>query len=84
MIGLTIDELTVGQSAAFTKTVSESDVYLFGGVTGDFNPAHINETYAAGTHLRRALLTECFWVDLFQTCWEICSRAGNDLYQTER
>lgn len=49
MRGYTIDQLSVGQSAEHTKTVSESDVYLFAGVTGDFNPAHVNETYAAGT-----------------------------------
>ncbi len=49
MKGKTIDELNVGQTASFTKTVSESDVYLFAGITGDFNPAHVNETYAKKT-----------------------------------
>jgi 3-hydroxybutyryl-CoA dehydratase len=49
MKGKTIDELAVGQTASFTKTVSESDVYLFAGITGDFNPAHVNETYAKNT-----------------------------------
>jgi len=49
MKGKTIDELEVGQTASFTKTVSESDVYLFAGITGDFNPAHVNETYAKNT-----------------------------------
>lgn len=42
-------ELTVGQSAQFSKTISESDVYTFAGVTGDLNPAHINEAYAKET-----------------------------------
>jgi len=49
MIGKTIDELRIGDSAEFSKTISESDIYLYAGITGDFNPAHINETYAAGT-----------------------------------
>ena len=49
MKGFTIDELTVGQSASFSKTISESDVYLYAGITGDFNPAHINESYAKDT-----------------------------------
>lgn len=31
-----------GQRASFTKTVSESDVYLFAGITGDFNPVHVD------------------------------------------
>ena len=34
-----------GQKASFTKTVSESDVYLFAGITGDFSPNHVNKAY---------------------------------------
>jgi len=49
MKGITIKEMTVGQSASFTKTVTEADVVLFGGVSGDLNPAHFNEEYAKGT-----------------------------------
>jgi 3-hydroxybutyryl-CoA dehydratase len=44
--GYSIDELEVGQSASMRKTVTEADVVLFAGVTGDFNPAHIDEEYA--------------------------------------
>ena len=49
MIGKTVDELNVGDQASFSKTVTESDVYLFAGITGDFNPVHINQTYAEKT-----------------------------------
>lgn len=49
MLGKTIDQLQVGDTAQFSKTVSETDVYLFAGISGDFNPAHINEQYASGT-----------------------------------
>jgi len=52
MIGKTIDQLRVGDSAEFSKTVSESDIYLFAGVTGDMNPAHIDEAYASGTFFK--------------------------------
>jgi len=41
-----INDLQVGQSAEFTKTISESDVYLFAGITGDHNPMHVNDIYA--------------------------------------
>lgn len=44
----------IGTSVAFTKTVSESDVYLYAGVTGDFSPNHIDEVYmSAGRYGRR-------------------------------
>jgi 3-hydroxybutyryl-CoA dehydratase len=52
MLGKTIDELKVGDIAQFTKTVSESDIYLFAGITGDLNPAHIDEEYAKGTFFK--------------------------------
>ena len=52
MIGKTIKELKVGESAEFSKTISESDVYLYAGVTGDLNPAHINEEYAKHTFFK--------------------------------
>jgi 3-hydroxybutyryl-CoA dehydratase len=52
MAGFKIDELKVGQKASFTKTVTETDVYLFAGITGDINPAHINEEYAKSTFFK--------------------------------
>jgi 3-hydroxybutyryl-CoA dehydratase len=52
MKGKTIEELQVGDTARFSKTVSESDVYLFAGLTGDFNPAHVNEDYARDTYFK--------------------------------
>lgn len=41
--------LKLGQSFTFTKTISESDVYLFAGITGDFTMHHINQTYMEST-----------------------------------
>ena len=41
----TIDDVQVGEGVAFEKTVGESDVYLFAGITGDFAPNHVNERY---------------------------------------
>lgn len=42
----------IGQKASFTKTVTESDVVTYAGITGDFNPAHINEEYAKDTFFK--------------------------------
>ena len=52
MIGKTIDQLQIGDTAELSKTVSESDIYQFAGITGDFNPAHINESYAEKTFFK--------------------------------
>lgn len=47
-----MEELFVGQKASFTKTITETDVYLFAGVSGDVNPAHLNEEYAKSTFFK--------------------------------
>lgn len=52
MTGKTIEELNPGDSAQFTKTVSESDIYLYSGISGDLNPAHINHEYASNTFFK--------------------------------
>jgi 3-hydroxybutyryl-CoA dehydratase len=52
MRGKTIEELEIGDQAEFAKTISETDIYLYAGVTGDFNPAHTNEEYAKHTFFK--------------------------------
>lgn len=39
----------IGDRASFSKTISEADVYVFAGVTGDFNPVHIDAREAKKT-----------------------------------
>jgi 3-hydroxybutyryl-CoA dehydratase len=52
MLGKTIDEMKVGDSAEFAKTIAESDVYLFAGITGDLNPFHVNEDFSKDTFFK--------------------------------
>jgi 3-hydroxybutyryl-CoA dehydratase len=47
----TIDDVQIGLKTRVTKTVSESDVYLFAGITGDFDPNHMDEEYCRKTSL---------------------------------
>ena len=41
------EELSAGVTAEISKTITETDVVLFAGITGDFNPAHVDEVAAA-------------------------------------
>ena len=43
----TIKEIKVGDTAFFEKTITDHDVQLFAEVSGDFNPVHLDEAYAA-------------------------------------
>ena len=62
-LGLSYDQLEIGMKASFTKTVTETDVYLFAGISGDFNPMHMNEEFAKltpfGTRISHGALPQC-------------------------
>ena len=64
MKGITINEMKIGDSASFTKTVTDTDVYMFAGITGDFNPAHVNQVEAEkgmfGKRLAHGMLSAGF------------------------
>lgn len=47
--GFYYEDISVGQSAIFAKTVTEADIAAFAGVSGDFNPVHVNEEFASKT-----------------------------------
>ena len=47
--GYFIEDLKTGQSASFAKTVSEADIVLFAGVSGDTNPVHLDQSFAEKT-----------------------------------
>lgn len=42
-------KISLGEQVRFAKTIAESDVYLFAGITGDFSVNHVNEEYMKGT-----------------------------------
>lgn len=62
-LGLNYDQLEIGMKASFSKTVTETDVYLFAGISGDFNPMHVNEEFARltpfGTRIAHGALPQC-------------------------
>ncbi|WP_239422046.1 MaoC family dehydratase [Bacillus sp. CGMCC 1.16541] len=58
------EDIQVGDCASFSKTISESDIYQFAGITGDFNPVHVDAEYAEQTmfkeRIAHGLLTGSF------------------------
>lgn len=52
---MTNNLLQVGDSVSFSKTVSESDVYLFAGITGDLGENHVNEEYMKKTPYKKRI-----------------------------
>lgn len=56
---------SVGQTASFSRTVTETDIVMFAGISGDYNPVHVDQEYAAGTkfgqRIAHGLLTTSFF-----------------------
>lgn len=62
--GYLLEDLAVGMSAAYARTVTEADIVMFAGVSGDMNPVHMNKEYAAHTifkgQIAHGMLTASF------------------------
>ncbi|MCL2699253.1 MAG: MaoC family dehydratase [Defluviitaleaceae bacterium] len=64
MNSYSINELSAGQSAEISRTVSEGDLFVYAGVTGDYNPVHLDKEFAAksmfGERIAHGMLTAGF------------------------
>lgn len=62
--GLFFEDLKVGQTALYARTLTETDIVLFAGISGDNNPVHINEEFASNTmfsgRIAHGMLTAAF------------------------
>ncbi len=47
--GCYLEDLSVGMEASYGKTITEADILLFSGVSGDTNPVHLDEDFAQST-----------------------------------
>jgi len=51
----TYDELTIGQTAEFSKTVSQNEITLFASLSGDHNPVHLDAEFAAASPFKECI-----------------------------
>ena len=67
--------VSVGAETKFSKTVSESDVYLFAGITGDLSPNHVNAEVMRGTKYGRRIAHGALLVGYMSNCSSVlCAR----------
>jgi len=70
----------IGASSSFAKTFSESDVYLFAGIIGDFFPAHVNDIYCKSKPYKTRLVHGCLTFSLASTVsGKIAMESGHDM-----
>ena len=62
--GYYFEDLSVGMTASYAKTITETDIVLFAGISGDVNPVHLNEEFATETmfevRITHGMLTASF------------------------
>ncbi|WP_245975707.1 MaoC family dehydratase [Amycolatopsis palatopharyngis] len=63
-----MQEPTVGMEVSFSKTVGESDVYAFAGISGDFSPNHIDHEYMSRTRYGQRIAHGVLTLAFMSTC----------------
>ncbi|HYB09885.1 MAG TPA: MaoC family dehydratase [Alphaproteobacteria bacterium] len=62
--GYYIEDLKTGMNALYARTVTDADIVLFAGISGDLNPVHLNHEFAANTmfegRIAHGMLTASF------------------------
>jgi 3-hydroxybutyryl-CoA dehydratase len=58
----------IGDQVSFAKTVGETDIYLFAGITGDFSVNHVNEQYMARSKYGKRIAHGALIVGYMSTC----------------
>jgi 3-hydroxybutyryl-CoA dehydratase len=66
--------LKIGETATFSKTITEADIVLFSGLTGDFDPIHVNEEYAKASAFGRRIAHGGLVMGLLSTTASMMSR----------
>lgn len=68
LVSKTMGELEVGMQGSYSKTLSERDIVLFGETSGDVNPVHFDDDYAAGTIFKTRIAHGMWSAGLISTC----------------
>lgn len=61
------DDIHVGDQETFTKTMTQTDMILWVGLTGDMNPVHIDKEYAATTRFKDVIIPGLLVAGLIST-----------------
>ena len=66
--------LKIGETAEFSKTITETDLAMFSAITGDFDPIHVNEDYAARSPFGKRIAHGGLVLGLLSSCASVMSK----------
>ncbi len=76
-------DIKVGDTASFSKTISEADIHGFAGICGDFNPIHVDEEFARGTRFGKRIAHGILSVSLVSTVIGTALPGKNSVYLSQ-
>lgn len=76
-------DIKIGDQASFSKTIAESDIYAFAGISGDFNPVHINEEFAKQSLFKTRIAHGFLGASLISTVFGTQLPGPNTIYLSQ-
>jgi len=83
MSGARIEDFQVGQEARFTKTFTDEDVRRFVEITGDVNPLHVDDAYAAASRFGRRIVHGLLSASIFSTMVGMLLPGAGAIYRSQ-
>jgi 3-hydroxybutyryl-CoA dehydratase len=80
---LKYEDIQIGDTAEFSKTITEYDVYAYAGITGDFNPVHINEEFAKESMFKGRIVHGMLTASFISTVLGTKLPAENTIYLSQ-
>ena len=73
-------DIAIGDTASFSKTITEHDVYAFAGLSGNFNPVHVDEEFARNTRFKGRIAHGLLSAGLISTVIGTALPGANAIY----
>ena len=83
IINHTYDEIQVGQTATYTREVTERDIQLFAAASGDVNPLHLDPEFAAGTPFGECIAHGMLTGGFFSAALAVALPGPGSLYRSQ-
>jgi acyl dehydratase len=80
---ISYDELEIGTTASFSKTLGERDIVLYGETSGDNNPLHFDEDYASRTMFNGRIAHGMWSAGLISTCIGTLMPGPGSIYMSQ-
>lgn len=83
VMDVSYEEIKVGDKAGISKTISEGDVYAFAGITGDFNPMHVDAVFAGKSNFKSRIAHGMLSASLISTVLGTRLPGANTIYLSQ-